>query len=422
MTVRSYAGSPSRRGALASCALLGGLLAGCDVGTQAGPTGHHGGPVAPTPTTTVPATAAYPTTPPALPAAVRPSSTLGEYSIHVRPKEGTVTVEKIGAPGSPALPVELTASGLLPAAGCPAGFQAATTCFDVAFTHDLPRGLGHVHLQVLAITAPDTGLEIANHAGLNGDPSELGLAVDKGFWQLTSPASATPGVVAQSPFNTASRELVFADDDAAPIDVHARLLGSLAYSDYDLVASTQPFVDACDGGVALAPSPSATLALPFPFTLYGATSGEAQIGLTGVIALGDKPAVLTGSNLDLPSAAAPGSAIFPFWDDLGYGTSGGAVCARTLGSAPNRQVVITWKNLDFKAAKDAGAHLTFSAVLSEGSDTIDVVYDDMTGPTERASGASATFGVQDIGGFAAVSVFQEADFATGDAYSLIPAP
>jgi hypothetical protein len=61
-------------------------------------------------------------------------------------------------------------------------------------------------------------------------------------------------------------------------------------------------------------------------------------------------------------------------------------------------------------------------MLSEGSDSIDVVYEDMTGPTPRASGASATFGAQDIGGYAATSVFHEADFATGAAYTLIPAP
>jgi hypothetical protein len=427
MTVHPRASSAFLRGVLASCGLLSGFVGACAVANQAAPPSHFDDAKdasvdAPAPTATVPATAAYPAEPAALPTAVRPSSNLGEYVIHVRPVEGTVSVEKLGAPGSAAAPVVLGVGGLLSGAGCPTGFQSATMCFDATLTQGLARSLGHVHLQVLAITAPSTGADLANHAGLNGDPSELGLDVDKGFWQLTSPSSATPGVVGQSPYNTASRELVFANDDDAPVDLHVRVLGSLAYSDYDLVASNQPFIDACDGGVVLAPSPSSNLTLPFPFTLYGATSSEAQIGLTGVIALGDKHAVLTGESLELPSAAAPGSAIFPFWDDLGYGTSDGAVCALTLGSAPNRQVAITWKNLDFNAAKDAGAHLTFSAVLSEGSDTIDVVYEDMTGPTERKSGASATFGVQDIGGFAAMSVFHEADFGTGDAYTLIPAP
>jgi hypothetical protein len=427
MTVDSSRVTAPVRAGFVVGALLSGLVGACGVANQAGPPSYwdesSDTPMpAPTPIVMPPATADTPAVPPSLAMPVRPSPVLGEYSIHARPAEGTVTIEKLGSSGGPDLGVGLGVAGLLPAASCPAGFQAATMCFDATVTSSLARSLGHVHLQVTAVTDPVTGLDMANHGGLNSDPSELGLDVAKGFWQLTSPASATPGVVGQSPFNTASHELVFASDDEAPVDIRVRLLGSLAYSDYDLVASDQPFVDACDGGATLSPSPSAELPLPFPFTLYGATSGVAQIGLAGVIALGDKHPVMSGKNLELPSALAPGSAIFPFWDDLVYGTSGGAVCARTLGSAPNRQVVITWKNLDFAAAKDAGSHLTFSALLSEGSDTIDVVYEDMTGPTARASGASATFGAQDIGGYAATSVFHEADFATGAAYTLIPAP
>lgn len=425
MTAHSRAISALRRVDLGSCLLLGGLVSACAVGTQAGPPDHFDDPasaVTPTPTPAVPATAAYPTTPSPLPSPLRPSPLLGDYSIHVRPTEGTVTVDRLGPAGGQAPLVDLAVGALLSSASCPTGFQAATLCFDATLTQNLPRSLGHVDLQVVAITDPGTGVAVANHGGLNGDPSELGLDVERGFWQLTAPASATPGVLGQSPFNSASRQLVFASDDGAPVDIEVRALGSLAYSDYAFVGSSQAFVDACDGGVDLAPSPSAPLALPFPFTLYGATSSTAQVGLAGVVALGEKHAVLSGNNLDLPNAAAPGSAIFPFWDQIGQGPSAGSVCARTLGAAPNRQVVITWKNLDFMAPADAGAHLTFSATLSEGLDSIDVVYEDMTGPTDRASGALATFGVQDVGGYAAMSVFHQAYFATGDAYTLIPAP
>lgn len=427
MSVHSSGGAASLRAGFVASALLSSLVGACAVSNQAAPPDYSNDPAdaatdAPTPIAMPPATAAAPTVPAALPSPLRPSSFLGEYSIHLRPAEGTVTVEKLGSPGGPDSGVDLGVADLLPAASCPVGFQSATRCFSATVVSSLSRSLSHVHLQVTAVTDPATGLVIANHGGINGDPSELGLDVEKGFWQLTAPASTTPGVVGQSPFNTASRELVFASDDDAPVDIRVRVLGSRAYSDYALTASEQPFVDACEGGVDLAPSPSTTLSLPFPFTLYGATSSVAQVGLAGVIVLGDKHAVLSGNNLDLPSALAPGSAIFPFWDDLVHGDSAGAVCARTLGSAPNRQVVITWKNLDFLADKDAGSHLTFSAMLSEGSDTIDVVYEDMTGPTPRASGALATFGVQDIGGYAATSVFHETFFATGSAYTLVPAP
>ncbi len=427
MTAHSRAISALRRVDLGSCLLLGGLVSACAVGTQAGPPDHFNAPAAtatPTPTPTVPATAAYPALPAPLPSPLRPSPVLGEYSIHLRPAQGTVTIERLGppAPGDGAALVDLGVSGLLAAGACPAGFQVSTICFEASLAHSFPRSLSHVALQVTAITDPTTGLALGNHGGINGDPSEQGLDAAKGFWQLTAPASTTPGVVGQSPFNSASRELVFANDDGADVDLRVRVLSSLAYGSYLLDYSSQAFVDACDGGEILAASPSAKLPLPFPFTLYGTTSSAARIGLPGVISFKDGKASMSGDNLALPSKSAPWPAIFPFWDDLGYPPSGGAVCARTLGSAPGRQVVITWKNLDFLGSADQGGHLTFSAMLSEGSDRIDMVYDDMTGPTDRASGGSATVGVQDIAGFAATSEFQLPDFGTGNAYALVPIP
>ena len=137
------------------------------------------------------------------------------------------------------------------------------------------------------------------------------------------------GALGQSPFNSASRQLLFANDDGAPVDIKVRVLASRAYESYTFDYSFQAFIDACDGGETFAAGPSAMLDLPFPFTLYGVTSTVAEVGQVGILALGGKHASMSGHNQGLPSAFAPGPAIFPFWDDLGYGISGSAVCHRT---------------------------------------------------------------------------------------------
>jgi hypothetical protein len=86
------------------------------------------------------------------------------------------------------------------------------------------------------------------------------------------------------------------------------------------------------------------------------------------------------------------NAIFAFWDDLITRTPG--VCTATVGTAPNRQFVVTWNDAMFFGT--AAGNLTFSLFLNEGTNTIDVVYSSMTGDP-AARGNSATIGVQDIG-------------------------
>ena len=81
--------------------------------------------------------------------------------------------------------------------------------------------------------------------------------------------------------------------------------------------------------------------------------------------------------------------MFAFWDDLRTSSTG--VCIATVGSAPNRQFVATWSDAALLLVSET-THLTFSVVLNEGSDAIDVLYSTMLGGGP-ALGMNASIGL-----------------------------
>ncbi|MBN2446753.1 MAG: S8 family serine peptidase [Phycisphaerae bacterium] len=86
----------------------------------------------------------------------------------------------------------------------------------------------------------------------------------------------------------------------------------------------------------------ANITMPFPDPAFGHTL--VQIGNNGAVGLGAE-ATLPASNRGLPSSLAfdGGSALFPFWDDLD--TTTGQVWYMTVGGAPNRRMVVEWRNM-----------------------------------------------------------------------------
>jgi hypothetical protein len=94
------------------------------------------------------------------------------------------------------------------------------------------------------------------------------------------------------------------------------------------------------------------------------------------------------------TGTVPPSLIAPFWDDLVLHTTS-KVAARTVGIAPNRQFVVEWSNMSIldEEGRDLNASITFEAILFEGSNDIQFVYENTTGP--RSDGSGATIGVQD---------------------------
>jgi hypothetical protein len=399
---------------------------------------------------------------------------LGEYVIHLSPKRGTVTLDRLrhraAGPGlgaqsvdaitvdqddipgvGPANTVELVTNSTGTDSACPVGYQAKSFCGNVTMrSFYAGRALSNVYLQVTRIT-DEAGVDTATHSGMNSDPAFSGLSNALGLWKFTGSGVTSPGVLAQAVATSlggdaGARNLVFSNPDDADTSIYMRVVATLAYSTYTMTAgTTSGFVDACTSGTKVLMYNDgitmAQLALPFPFTLYGTTysppaaTGKLTISRFGSLGFGNLGTANgspynTGANLALPttSAAAFQPGIFPFWDDLNYTTNLAAsgVCTLVSGVAPNRQLVVTWKNMKFTNDSNGTANMTFSSILSEGSDRIDFAYSSMTASSQvRANGNSATIGVQSASGTAAKALYNVANSAGTAAtksYALVPQP
>jgi hypothetical protein len=387
------------------------------------------------------------------------SGTVAEFVAHVQPSRGTITLSRRprsdeparhgepgsspqsltnlplvqdGMPGSgPANTVELVTNTTGYDSQCPAGFQSNTWCANVTLEHFFGRSISNAFVQVTSITDL-AGIPISGHGAVNSDAPQLGLDSSQGLWQYTAPGSTTAGVLGQSPDNKGSRDWVFANPDDADTLVTFRVVASLTYPGYGLVPSSAgAFPDGCSGpgtvhdlGSPAAFTPAQTL--PFPFVVYDQVFTSLRILNRGVVTFGSAPGNVGATSVSLPSADVASSrpALFVFWDGLGF-RSQGTLCTRaTSDPPPNRRFIITWSDMDFaqNGPKDNPAHLRFSAVLSEGSNQIDLAYATMTGKTTRAQGAQATVGVQNATGTLATSSFRNPQFLSGTAFSLLPLP
>ena len=159
----------------------------------------------------------------------------------------------------------------------------------------------------------------------------------------------------------------------------------------------------------------ASVALPFKFVLFTRAFPEGSpvnISTNGWVSL--TPAVggtaewengrIPGHQVPRPDRSVgqmPANLIAPFFHDLVVGESDSAVYTRVLGEAPNRRLIIEWKNFaaydddEEDAEPDYTTRLTFQAVLYEGSNDIAFQYRTLHGPLTQ--GESATIGLQNDG-------------------------
>ncbi|MEZ4392564.1 MAG: hypothetical protein R3A48_15865 [Polyangiales bacterium] len=184
---------------------------------------------------------------------------------------------------------------------------------------------------------------------------------------------------------------VFCPPSTAPGGVQATCDGTGA--GYVRTAVNFPFIDACGAPGALrlltgANNAVATDTIPFPFEFYGDVRTSLQIGSNGTIGFPSTSGAGVSEPLALTSRRF---AVMPFWDDL---VATGGVCVATYGIAPNRQYVVEWLNARFNATGDT-SRLTFEAIFSEGSNTIDFAYHttDSSTAAARVTGSQAAIGL-----------------------------
>jgi MYXO-CTERM domain-containing protein len=129
--------------------------------------------------------------------------------------------------------------------------------------------------------------------------------------------------------------------------------------------------------------------LPFTFKFYDADYSQVTVGANGMIGMGTVAAI-SFSNQTINSSALH-NFISPFWDDLEINPAG-SINQAILGSAPNRILVIEWR--DVGRFLNTAVSLNMQVRIHEGGGgLIQVDYGTITG-----TGWSATMGVEDAAG------------------------
>jgi hypothetical protein len=416
------------------------------------------------------------------------TAVMGEYVLHVSPRQRTSKLSRLKRKGGagpgltpqsvdqldleednvagsgPVNSVELVTTSVDYGFACPSSVEDSY-CAHVELGNFYARTLNNVFVEVTSIKdgppLDPASQDITGHGSINSDDAPSFLPDDPGLglWKHTGLGVTTAGVVGTTATSKiAPRDWEFADPDGADTYIVFRVLASLSYSDYSMKTSTQAAINACSvtGSIATTPTTgSSVVTIPFPFTFYNTqATTTARVTRDGVVTFG---ATLPPSaantpfvNVNLPEdpvsiSVSPG--LFVFWDQLNYNTTTikqtSQICSTAVGTAPNRRFVITWQNMrGFNDVTDT-MNLTFSTILYEGSETIDLTYGSMlaakgvdpnvypadtgtatTSYVQRAAGKKAVVGVQGAGGVSTPFPATRGvlSTATGKAYRFTPIP
>jgi subtilisin family serine protease len=146
----------------------------------------------------------------------------------------------------------------------------------------------------------------------------------------------------------------------------------------------------------------ASITSPFPIPFGGGSFTQLYVGANGTISFTDDYSDFVNQELvtnGFPSYDfEPNTLVAPFWMDL-YPVEGTDqnVFWQVIGSAPNRQLVVEWRNVrSFECPDDANANVTFEVVFQEGSSNVQFNYGDVVFGGDCDSeddGLNATIGI-----------------------------
>lgn len=136
------------------------------------------------------------------------------------------------------------------------------------------------------------------------------------------------------------------------------------------------------------------LPIGFDFDFFGNSYNDFFVNSNGQVLFGAGSNAF--SNVTIPDGARPDNYIAPFWDDLIVHESG-HIMYQTVGTAPNRKLVIQFTNMSFWTSTVLLG--TIQVILYEGSNNIQMQYMSIVDrSSDRASGNSATVGIENIDG------------------------
>ena len=157
----------------------------------------------------------------------------------------------------------------------------------------------------------------------------------------------------------------------------------------------------------------------FPFTYFGNSYTQFYVNENGLLMF-VAPGGFYSTEANIPAVGLPNNYIAPFWDNLTI-EAGGNILYRTVGSSPNRKLIIQWKNMVLASPYTYMG--TFSLILYETTNVIQFQYRLlMDNNSTGVHGGSATIGLENSGGTAGVlyAYHNSTAITTGKAISFTP--
>ncbi len=141
------------------------------------------------------------------------------------------------------------------------------------------------------------------------------------------------------------------------------------------------------------------ITLPFPVTFYGATYTTAWVDTNGLLTFA--PTTVSAWNHGaIPSTSGEAQAnlaVYPFWTDFIVDASA-SVRTSVVGTAPNRQFIVEWRNVRFYA--NSTARVSFEIIFDE-SGVITFAYSGIDS-LALEQGSMATVGIENAAGTVAL--------------------
>jgi glucose/arabinose dehydrogenase/PKD repeat protein len=231
--------------------------------------------------------------------------------------------------------------------------------------------------------------------------------VNPGRYTVT--ATASDGATGQAPVTVVAGQTHPVDLVLAPTPTGVTYTRSVA---------SRPFERIGGDALALTGDDVVTqIALPFAVPFDGRTWSTAWVSSNGFLSFAD-PEGAQPINTDLPDAAVPNAALYPFWDDLVL-RADSSVRTEVVGRGADRRFVVEWRNIGLYGS--SSARISFQAIIYESGDIVFNYADLNTSGRER--GDSATIGIENTEGSVAVRhSFDEPVLANGTAIMFRPSP
>jgi len=171
--------------------------------------------------------------------------------------------------------------------------------------------------------------------------------------------------------------------------------------DSDTLSGPQySWIDITSSGISLGSGDNELyfFSLPFNFYFYGTAYNTVWVSTNGWLSFGADPQTSAPNNASIPNTAIPNRAVYVFWDDLNLVSSDNAkIYYTTLGSAPNRYCIITWKDARIVNTLLPN-QIRFQAILYENGRIVLQYQDCAVSDTIYNWGRSATVGIENSSG------------------------